>query len=593
VTAETARPALDPITVEVVAKGIAAAAREMGITLRQTSSSPIFNEGNDYSCAIFDARGRLVSHGEFLPIHLGSLPFSVNHAIEELGRDRLEPGDSVVLNDPFRGGSHLPDVTLVTPIFLDGELIGFGANRAHHLDIGGTVAGSFYAQARENYQEGLRLPPTKLVKRGVLDEELMAVIQANVRLPRQTRADLLSQWSANLSAAARMAELVGRYGRATVEACMEVVMDDSERRMRAIIATWPDGRYAAEDSMDNDGITDVPRTVRVTVEVRGDQLTVDFTGTDPQVEGPLNSVLGYSSSGVYMTVQAATDPDILPNDGCYRPVTIIAPEGTIVNPHFPAACTGGNEITSVIHNATFRALAQVPRRPGRCPRVMAGDQGSSNNLFLSGYDDHGERFVLYEYPEGGWGGTDGRDGLNAIYSIIGNTWNLPVEAIEMRYPIRIDRYELRCDSGGPGRWRGGLSVRRTYRLLAEQGELSLLGNRVRVPPFGLYGGDHGAPARYTLDPGTSRQRPAAPEFGAKKHQIPLRRGQSIEQETAGGGGFGDPLDRDPKAVAHDVAFGYVSAAAAAARYGVVVDRGRVDEAATTQRRAELRARRSP
>jgi N-methylhydantoinase B len=593
VTAPTDPPALDPITVEVVAKGIAAAAREMGITLRQTSSSPIFNEGNDYSCAIFDARGRLVSHGEFLPIHLGSLPFSVNHAIEEIGRDRLEPGDSVVLNDPFRGGSHLPDVTLVTPIFLDGELIGFGANRAHHLDIGGTVAGSFYAQARENYQEGLRLPPTKLVKRGALDEEIMAVIQANVRLPRQTRADLLSQWSANLSAASRLAELVGRYGRATVEACMEVVMDDSERRMRAVIATWPDGRYSAEDSMDNDGITDVPRTVRVTVEVRGDQLVVDFTGTDPQVEGPLNSVLGYSSSGVYMTIQAATDPDILPNDGCYRPVEIIAPEGTIVNPHFPAACTGGNEITSVIHNATFRALAQIPRRPGRCPRVMAGDQGSSNNLFLSGYDDQGERFVLYEYPEGGWGGTDGRDGLNAIYSIIGNTWNLPVEAIEMRYPIRIDRYELRRDSGGPGRWRGGLSVRRTYRLLAEHGELSLLGNRVRVPPFGLYGGDHGAPARYTLDPGTGRQRPAAPEFGAKKHQIPLQRGQSVEQETAGGGGFGDPLERDPRAVAHDVAFGYVSAEAAAARYGVVIDGGRVDLDATRRRRAELRARRSP
>jgi N-methylhydantoinase B len=579
----------DPITVEVVAKGIAAAAREMGITLRQTSSSPIFNEGNDYSCAIFDGRGRLVSHGEFLPIHLGSLPFSVNHAIGEIGRDNLAPGDSIVLNDPFRGGSHLPDVTLVTPIFLDDELIGLGANRAHHLDVGGTVAGSFYAQARENYQEGLRLPPTRLVKRGVLDEEVMALIQANVRLPRQTRADLLSQLSANLTAATRLAELVRRYGLATVNACMDVVMDDSERRMRAVIATWPDGRYCAEDSMDNDGITDVPRTVRVTVEVHGDGLTVDFTGTDPQVEGPLNSVLGYSSSGVYMTVQAATDPDILPNDGCYRPVRIIAPEGTIVNPRFPAACTGGNEITSVIHNATFRALAQIPREPGRCPRVMAGDQGSSNNLFLSGWDDAGERFVLYEYPEGGWGGTDGRDGLNAIYSIIGNTWNLPVEAVEMRYPIRIDRYELRRDSGGPGRWRGGLSVSRAYRLLAGKGELSILGNRVRVPPFGLYGGASGAPARYTLDPGTPDERLAAPEFGAKKHQVPLRRGQVILQETAGGGGFGDPFERDQDAVGRDVALGYVSVEAALERYGVVVDAaGTVDRDATARQRSGRR-----
>lgn len=580
------QPRIDPITVEVVAKGIAAAAREMGITLRQTSSSPIFNEGNDYSCAIFDARGRLVSHGEFLPIHLGSLPFSVNHAIEEIGRDQLAPGDSIVLNDPFRGGSHLPDVTLVTPIFLDERLIGFSANRAHHLDIGGTVAGSFYAQARENYQEGLRLPPTRLVKRGVLDEELMALIQANVRLPRQTRADLLSQLSANLTAANRLAELVGRYGLDTVNACMDLVMDDSERRMRAVIATWPDGRYQAEDSMDNDGITDVPRTVRVTVEVHGDSLTVDFTGTDPQVEGPLNSVLGYSCSGVYMTVQAATDPDILPNDGCYRPVRIIAPEGTIVNPRFPAACTGGNEITSVIHNATFRALAQIPREPGRCPRVMAGDQGSSNNLFLSGWDDDsGERFVLYEYPEGGWGATDGRDGLNAVYSIIGNTWNLPVEAVELRYPIRIDRYELRPDSGGPGRWRGGLSIRRAYRLLAERGELSILGNRVRVPPFGLYGGASGAPARYTLDPGTPDERPAAPEFGAKKHQVPLRRGQVILQETAGGGGFGDPFERPPDEVGRDVALGYVSVEAAFEHYGVVADEaGNVDDEATARRR---------
>jgi N-methylhydantoinase B len=580
--------AIDPITVEIVAKGIAAAAREMGITLRQTSSSPIFNEGNDYSCAVFDEQARLVSHGEFLPIHLGSLPYSVRCALDEIGVEHLHPGDSVLLNDPFRGGSHLPDVTLVTPIFHDGELIGFGANRAHHLDIGGTVAGSFYAQATENFQEGLRIPPVKLVKGGQLDEELLRFVEANVRLPRQTRADLLSQLSANLTAAARMAELVDRYGLDTLRSCMELVMDDSERRMRAIIATWPDGRYSGEDSMDNDGITDVPRTVRVTVEVVGDGLIVDFTGTDPQVEGPLNSVLGYSASGVYMTIQAATDPDILPNDGCYRPVQIVSPEGTIVNPRFPAACTGGNEITSVIHNATFNALSKIPRVDGACPRVMCGDQGSSNNLFLSGWDADNERFVLYEYPEGGWGATDGKDGLNAVYSIIGNTWNLPVEAIEMRYPVRIDRYELRTDSGGAGRWRGGLSVRRDYRLLADRGELSLLGNRVRVPPFGLYGGAHGTPAAYTLDPDASNAREASPEFGAKQSQIPMRRGDVIRQETAGGGGFGDPLERDVAAVAADVENGYVTVASARDDYGVVIADGAVDIAATESLRAQPR-----
>ena len=586
------RKDVDPVTVEVVISGLAAGAREMGITLRQTSSSTIFNEGNDYSCAIFSASAELVSHGEFLPIHLGSLPYSVKYAIDEVGVEKFMPGDSIILNDPYRGGSHLPDVTLVTPIFHQGQLIGYGANRAHHLDIGGTVPGSFYSQAREIYQEGLRMPPVKLIKEGRIDEEIMQLILANVRLPKNMRSDLLSQVSANLTAVRRLVELVERYSLETVERCMDIEMGDSERRIRAVISGWPDGTYPAEDSMDNDGITDVPRTVRVTVEVRGDSVVVDFTGTDPQVEGPLNSVMGYTASGVYMTIQAATDPTIPPNSGCYRPVEIIAPEGTIVNPRFPAACTGGNEIVSVIHNAVFRALAGIPRDIPNPVRIMAADQGSSNNLFLSGFDDDGERFVLYEYPEGGWGGAEGRDGQNAIYSIIGNTWNLPVEAIEMKYPIRIDRYELRRDSGGPGKWRGGLSIRRDYRLLVPSGELSLLGNRVRIPPYGLFGGYRGAPARYTLDPGTAEEQPAAPEFGAKKSMIPLIRNQVVSQETAGGGGYGDPLEREPAAVHRDVEYRYVSSESAFEDYGVVIDDdGTLDEAGTRNRREGLKVKR--
>lgn len=584
------RPRIDPVTVEVVTSGLAAGAREMGITMRQTSSSTIFNEGNDYSCGIFNAQTELVSHGEFLPIHLGSLPYSVNYSIDEVGADQFRPGDSIILNDPFRGGSHLPDVTMVTPIFYEGRVIGWGANRAHHLDVGGTVPGSFYAQARENYQEGLRIPPVRLIKEGEIDEEIMNMILANVRLPKNMRSDLLSQVSANLTARRRLIELVERYGLETVEQCMAIEMDNSERRIRSVISGWPDGDYHAEDSMDNDGITDVPRTVRVTVKVRGDGVVVDFTGTDSQVEGPLNSVLGYTASGVYMTIQAATDPTIPPNGGCYRPVEIIAPKGTIVNPVFPAACTGGNEIVSVIHNAVYRALAEIPRDIPNPVRLMAADQGSSNNLFLSGFGEDGERFVLYEYPEGGWGGAEGRDGQSAIYSIVGNTWNLPVEAIEMKYPLRIDRYELRQDSGGPGEWRGGLSVRRDYRLLAPTGELSVLGNRVRVPPYGLFGGHHGAPARYRIDAGTPGERLAAPEFGAKKSMVPLKRNQVVNQETAGGGGYGDPLDRDPAAVARDVEYGYVSRRSAFDDYGVVLDsEGVLDQESTAARRRTMRA----
>ena len=580
---------VDPVTVEVVTSSLASAANEMGITLRQTSSSTIFNEGNDYSCGIFNVRAELVSHGEFLPIHLGSLPYSVRYAIDEVGVENFAAGDSIILNDPFRGGSHLPDVTLVSPIFHQGELISWGANRAHHLDIGGTVAGGFYAQARENYQEGLRIPPVKLIKGGRVDNEVMEMILANVRLPKSMRSDLLSQVSANLTATKRVVELVERYGLETVNRSMEIEMDASERRIRAAILKWPDGRYSAEDSMDNDGITDVPRTVRVTVEVHGDDLTVDFTGTDPQVEGPLNSVLGYTASGVYMTIQAATDPTIPPNSGCYRPVEIIAPEDTIVNPRFPAACTGGNEIVSVIHNAVYRALGEIPRDIENPVLLMAADPGSSNNLVLSGHDSEGEKFVLYEYPEGGWGGAEGRDGQSAIYSIIGNTWNLPVEAIEMKYPIRIDRYELRQDSGGPGKWRGGLSIRRDYRLLAQKGELSLLGNRVRVPPYGLFRGHHGAPACYRLDPETENEQLADPEFGAKKSMIPLAHDQVVAQETAGGGGYGDPLERDPLAVRLDVEYGYVSKESAQEDYGVVItSEVQVDEDATERLRKTMR-----
>ena len=479
---------IDPITLEVIRHALVSAAREMGATMRLTSVSPIFNEGNDYSCAIFDAEARLVCHGEFLPIHLGSLPYSVRYTIEEIGQQRLNLGDTVVLNDPFRGGSHLPDVTMVTPIFYQGRLVGYAANRAHHLDIGGTVPGSFFASATENYQEGLRIPPVKLIQRKRLDRDVMRLILANVRLPRQMEADLMAQVSANLTAVKRLSDLLDRYGVEIAQSAMDEITDRSERRIRAIIAGWPDGDYVGEDAMDNDGVVDEPRVVRVTLRVRGDSIEVDFTGSSSQARGPLNSVLGYTASAVYMTLQAATDPTIDPNDGCYRPITIIAPLGTIVNPRFPAACTGGNELTHIIHMATFRALAEIPRVPGHGPRVIACDQGSSNNLHIAGYTNDGNRYVLYEYPEGGWGGADGKDGLAAVFSIVGNTWNVPVEVVEMQFPIRIARYELRQDSGGAGEFRGGLGVRRDYEILSEEAELSILGNRCKVPPWGLFGG---------------------------------------------------------------------------------------------------------
>lgn len=572
--------ALDPITIEVVRHGLAAASREMGVTLRRTSCSPIFNEGNDYSCAVFDRQVRLISHGEFLPIHLGSLPFSVRYAVEAFADEGFEPGDAVLLNDPYRGGSHLPDITVVSPMFVGHVLVGYAANRAHHLDVGGTVPGSFYAHATEHYQEGLRITPVKLIRHGSFDRHVLELVLANCRLPDQMRIDLASQVSANRTAALRMAALVERYGLETVEASMDAILDYSERRMRAAIASWPDGEYTASDFLDNDGLTDEPREVRVAIRVQGDAAEVDFTGSAEQVRGPLNSVLGYTYAGVYMSFQAAADPDIPPNSGCYRPISIVAPPGSIVNPVFPAPCTGGNETTFIVHNVVFRALAEAAGE-GRGPHVMACDQGSSNNLFIAGIDPRTHRrYVLYEYPEGGWGGNGDRDGLNAVFSIVGNTWNIPVEAVERRFPVRIERYELRADSGGPGEHRGGLGTRRDYRVLGHEAELSFVGNRVRIPPWGFAGGGDGAPAGYLLDADLGEPRPAS-SLGSKGTMIPLHAGQLVTQLSAGGGGWGDPHRRDAGLVERDVQLGYVSRERAEDRYGVILREDlSVDVAAT-------------
>jgi N-methylhydantoinase B len=577
---------LDPITVEVIRHGLAAASREMGVTLRRTSCSPIFNEGNDYSCGIFDSNVQLVSHGEFLPIHLGSLPFSVQYAVDEFASDGFETGDAVLLNDPYRGGSHLPDITIVSPIFVGRELVGFAANRAHHLDVGGTVPGSFYAHATEHYQEGLRITPVKLFRAGERDEHLFELVLNNCRLPEQMRMDLESQVSANRTAIERVVHLTERYGLDAITEAMESILDYSERRMRAVIASWPDGEYTASDWLDNDGVTDERREIRVTIRIDGDEAEVDFTGSSPQTAGPLNSVLGYTYAGVYMTFQAAADPDIPPNSGCYRPIRINAPLGTILNPRFPAPCTGGNEVSMIVHNAVFRALATVDG-DGVQPHVMACDQGSSNNLFIAGIDPRSQRrYVLYEYPEGGWGANGDRDGLSATFSIAGNTWNIPVEAVERRFPIRIERYELRQDSGGAGAHRGGLGVRRDYRVLGHRAELSIVGNRVLVPPWGLDGGNEGAPAGYLLASQGDQARPVAPRFGSKATMVPVEAGDVVIQLTAGGGGAGPAMARDPESVANDVRLGYVSREAAETAYRVAIrPDGGVDQARTDELRA--------
>ena len=558
--------AADAITTSVIQSGLVSVSREMGVTLRRTAYSDIFNEGSDFSCGLFDADGRLTAQGEFLPIHLGALQFAVRQAIEELRPFGFDPGDAVILNDPFRGGTHLPDLTVITPIWADGRLRAFAANRAHHGDVGGTVAGSFYAHAYENYQEGLRIPPVKLYRAGAMDRDVFELILNNVRVPSVMRGDLEAQLSANRTAADRYAEICAKYGSETVDGAITEACAQSERRMRAVIAGWPDGAYVGDDWLDNDGHRNEPILIRAAVHVNGDNLVVDFSGTDPQVRGPVNAVFGMTASSVYLALQAATDPHIPSNDGCYRPIGIEAPSGSVVNATFPAACTGGNETSHRILNAIMRALSVMPYGP----RVMASDHGSSNNLIIAAGRGSGDRAILYQYPEGGWGAVDGKDGESALFSLTGNCRNMPAETMELRFPVRLRRYELRQNSGGAGHWRGGLGTRRDYEILSDEAQLSFVSDRCIVPPFGLYGGQPGATGSYLVDRGDGFE-PASPTFASKAADVPLRRGDVVSQQTAGGGGLGDPRDRPLEAIAHDVREGYVTVDWAVTAYALEPD----------------------
>ena len=553
---------IDPITIGVIRSHLVSVAREMGVTLRQTAYSNIFNEGSDFSCGVFDHSGRLWAQGEFLPIHLGALQFAVREAIEEVGISSFEEGDAVLLNDPYRGGTHLPDLTAITPIFYAGKIVAFAANRAHHADIGGTVAGSFYSKATENFQEGLRIPPIRFVRKGTIDPDLMEMILNNVRVPREMRGDLEAQISANRTAVTRTVALCERYGLNTVQGAAHEICTQSENRMRAIISGWPDGSWSAEDVLDNDGINPERVKVHVVATVAGDTLTFDFSGSADQVAGPMNSVRGMTASATFLAVQAAADPTIPANDGAYRPIKILAPEGSLLNPRFPAPCTAGNETSHRIVNAVQKALAQLPTGPN----VIAGDHGSSNNLLISSVDQRTQEFkVFFSYPEGGWGALDEKDGESALFSIVGNCTNMPAEAVELHFPIRLLRYELRQDTGGPGRHRGGLGTRRDYEVLADSASLSFVSDRCIVGANGLAGGLEGGLGEYLVDRGDGPEL-AAPEFVSKGTQIPLREGDVVSQRTAGGGGYGDPKERNREDVARDLRLGYISATAASEIY---------------------------
>ena len=557
----------DPATFEIVKNSLYKIAEEMRVVLAKTAYSPLLKSAGDYSCGVFDARGEMVAQGPDLPIHLGSMPDAVRAVVARFASD-VHAGDVFVHNDPYFGGSHLPDVNVIRPAFHDGELLGYTCLRAHWPDIGSATPGS-YGAVTQIFGEGLRIPPSRLISRGVLNVDLETLIFANVRTPDERKGDLGAQLAATLRATERLNALAQRYGSVEVISYMAQVMDYSERLMRAALMDLPDGEGSFEDFCDGDGIaddaagTDARFRIKLSVQKTADRLIVDFAGTDPQVKGPMNAPLSVTASGVYCGLKTAVDPNNLipPNSGCWRTIEIRAPSGSVVNAEFPAPVVYANhEMSHRVADMIMGALVNfLPEQ------VMACSQGTSAILTLGGVDPrNGRHYVSYETIKGGFGARPNKDGINCIASGISNTMNTPVEVLEMAFPVRVERYEVNPDSGGAGRHRGGCGARRVWQMLeGADATGALCMERMTSPPFGLRGGSAGAAAVVilTTPDGITRSLPSKGAFAAPAGSI-------IDMLTPGSGGFGPASERDKTVIGRDLLDGYVSASAATRDYGV-------------------------
>ena len=517
----------DPITLEVFRNLFYSAAEEMGVTLCRTSFSPNIKERRDYSCALFDGAGRMVAQGEHMPVHLGSMPLSVEAAIQHV---EMGPGDVVVVNDPFCGGTHLPDITLVQPVHVgdDATPTFYVANRAHHSDVGGMTPGSM-PLSRSIYQEGIRIPPVKLVRGGQAVDDVMALILANVRTPTEREGDLTAQIASNRTGERRLLAMAQKYGVDTVTAYMGHLQSYAERMTREAISGIPDGTYQFADCMDDDGQGKGPLPIVVTITIDGDTARVDFTGTSGQVPGSINAIYAITLSAVMYCFRVIVPFPIPSNHGTIRPLEIVAPEGTLVNALLPAAVAGGNVETSQrIVDVVLGALAKA--MPGKIP---AASYGTMSNLTVGGTDPRtGEDFAYYETIAGGMGARPTADGLDATHCHMTNSLNTPIEALEHSYPFRVRRYAVHRGSGGAGRFRGGDGIDRDIELLCPA-QITILSDRRTHGPYGLEGGKPGKPGRNRLTNPDGNETELA-----SKASIWVEPGSTISIRTPGGGGYG-------------------------------------------------------
>lgn len=572
----------DPFEFELFKNALFSIADEMALTITRTTYSGVLKDNMDFSTAFTDAQGKLVAQGLTLPGHLGSIPTALEVVVERFGED-IYPEDVFILNDPFDGGMHLPDIFVFKPLFVNGERLAFAATICHHTDVGGRVAGSNASDSTEIYAEGLRIAPLKMYERGKRNETLFTLIERNVRMPVRVFGDLRAQLAACHIAEKQFLELVSRYGTEKVENYMQEVIDYTERLMRAAIADLPDGEFSFEDWIDDDGIDcDTPIRLFVKFSKQGDRIVADWTGSAPQVKGAINNTLSFTKAATYTAIRSILPEGIPNNEGVFRAVEVIAPSGTIANAVLPAACAARGLTGFRMVDCAFGALALMAP-----DKVFAASDGGNTGISIGGYYRDKTPFIYVDFTCGTWGGRPFADGLDGNSNMFANMASQPVEVTEAEQPIQILSYEFVPDKAGPGKFRGGTPFRRDYRFLEEEGILQVRSDRRRFRPYGLYGGWPGKPSLNFLNPDTdNRLLPSKLTMNIKREDI-------FRHELAGAGGWGDPLDREPWRVLKDVRNEMVGIKAASDVYGVIIDpeSWRVDEAATGKRRAELRARR--
>ena len=574
-------PARDPIAFELFKNTLFSIADEMALTIYRTAYSGVIKDGMDYSTAFCDAAGRTVAQGLTMPGHLGSFPDALAATLARFG-DRMNPGDIYCLNDPFEGGMHLPDVFILKPIFHGGDRIAFAGTVCHQTDMGGRVAGSNASDSTETYQEGLRIPPVKMYEAGEPNETLFRLLEKNVRVPVRVFGDMRAQLSACHIAEHAFLKLVETRGLDNVKDHMQELIDYTDRMTRAALRELPDGEWSFEDWIDDDGI-DVGRPIRLHVTLRksGETLVADWTGSSPQVKGAINNTLSYTKAATYTGVKSVLPPEIPNNEGFQRVVRVIAPPGTIANCVLPAATAARGLTGFRMVDCVFGALSRM--LPGR---VFAASDGGNTGVSIGGYHADRKPFVYVDFICSAWGGRPWADGVEGNASMFANLSSHPVEVIEVEHPLEILGMEFVADSGGPGKFRGGMGFSRDYRFLEEEGVLQVRSDRRVFRPFGLSGGKPGKPSMNIINPATEHRVVPA------KVTMTIKHGDVYRHELPGGGGWGDPLERDPARVLHDVRNELVTPESAREDYGVVVDipNWKVDEAATVALRASLCSR---